>query len=100
MSEQTLIQFRADKELKNEVSRICESLGFDLPTAFRMFMNQVRINRGLPFGVTLPEKDDSVEDIMAVFDSMCANASDVGEMTIDEINAEIAEVRREMKVRR
>ena len=38
MAEQVLIQFRADKELKQEVAEIYETLGMDLPTAFRMFM--------------------------------------------------------------
>lgn len=38
MAEQVLIQFRADKALKQEVTEIYEKLGLDLPTAFRMFM--------------------------------------------------------------
>ena len=38
MTEQVLIQFRADKALKQEVTEIYENLGMDLPTAFRMFM--------------------------------------------------------------
>ena len=36
MADQVLIQFRADKALKQEVAEIYESLGMDLPTAFRM----------------------------------------------------------------
>lgn len=32
MAEQVLIQFRADKELKQEVAEIYERLGMDLPT--------------------------------------------------------------------
>ena len=56
MAEQVLIQFRADKELKQEVADIYEQLGMDLPTAFRMFMVRSRIVRGLPFEATLPEK--------------------------------------------
>ena len=35
---QTLVQFRVDSDLKNEVSEIYSALGMDLPTAFRMFM--------------------------------------------------------------
>ena len=49
MAEQVLIQFRADKELKQEVADIYEQLGMDLSTAFRMFMVRSRILRGLPF---------------------------------------------------
>ena len=52
MAKQVLIQFRADKELKQEVADIYEQLGMDLPTAFRMFMVRSRIVRGLPFEAT------------------------------------------------
>ena len=55
MSEQVLIQFRADKNLKQEVSEIYESLGMDLPTAFRMFMSMSKMVKGIPFSVTIPE---------------------------------------------
>ena len=49
MPEQVLIQFRADKALKQEVTEIYESLGLDLPTAFRMFMSKSKMVKGLPF---------------------------------------------------
>lgn len=55
MTEQVLIQFRADKALKQEVTEIYENLGMDLPTAFRMFMVRSKMVRGLPFEATLPE---------------------------------------------
>ena len=48
MSEQVLIQFRADKELKQDVAEIYESMGLDLPTAFRMFMYRTKAVNGLP----------------------------------------------------
>ncbi|MCI8306520.1 MAG: hypothetical protein HFH14_00585 [Lachnospiraceae bacterium] len=40
MEQQVLIQLRADKALKQEAAEIYESLGMDLPTAFRMFMTR------------------------------------------------------------
>lgn len=49
MAEQVLIQFRADKALKQEVAEIYETLGMDLPTAFRMFMTRSKMVKGLPF---------------------------------------------------
>ena len=55
MAEQVLIQFRADKTLKQEVTAIYEALGMDLPTAFRMFMARSKMVNGLPFEATLPE---------------------------------------------
>lgn len=56
MTEQVLIQFRADKQLKEDVSEIYEALGMDLPTAFRMFMQKSKMVRGIPFDVKLQSK--------------------------------------------
>ena len=55
MAEQSLIQFRVDKNLKQEVADICDALGTDMPTVFRMFMKQIKIARGIPFSTKLPE---------------------------------------------
>ena len=56
MAEQVLIQFRVDRELKQDVSDICEALGIDMPTVFRMCMKQMKITRGIPFSTKLPYK--------------------------------------------
>ena len=40
MAEQVLVQFRVDKDLKQEVADIYEELGMDLPTALRVFMKK------------------------------------------------------------
>lgn len=89
MAEQVLIQFRADKELKKEVAEIYESLGMDLPTAFRMFMKKSKLVRGVPFDVKLPEKSVTRSEALAAFENMRSEAMDLPEMTLDEINNEI-----------
>ncbi len=71
MSEQVLVQFGVDKELKQEVSEIYEELGMDLPTALRMFMKKSKQVRGLPF------------------DALRNEAKGIDDMSLDEINAEI-----------
>ena len=53
MAEQSLIQFKADKELKQRASEICAALGTDLPTVFRMCMKQMEIVNGIPFPIRL-----------------------------------------------
>ena len=97
MSEQVLIQFRADKDLKQEVSEIYESLGMDLPTAFRMFMSMSKMVKGIPFSVTLPEGTITRSAALSAFERMRASSANVPEMTLDEINAEISAVRNEKK---
>ena len=96
MAEQVLIQFRADKTLKQEVADIYEQLGMDLPTAFRMFMKKSKQVRGLPFDAVLPETDVR-EDFRTAFNALREEASDTPEMTLEEINAEISAVRADRK---
>jgi len=95
MAEQALIQFRADKALKQEVTEIYESIGMDLPTAFRMFMVRSKAVRGLPFPAVLTDNTVTRTDALNAFAKMRSQASDVPEMSLDEINAEIAAARAE-----
>lgn len=97
MAEQVLIQFRADKELKQEVDEIYESLGIDLPTAFRMFMTRSKMVKGLPFEAKLPQQTITRTEARNAFYELREQASDVPEMSLDEINAEIEAVRAERK---
>ena len=99
MSEQTLIQFRADKALKQEVTEIYESIGMDLPTAFRMFMVRSKACRGLPFPATLTSNVVTHTEALNAFAYLREQAADVPEMSLDEINAEIAAARAERKAR-
>lgn len=93
MAEQVLMQFRVDKVLKQEVTEIYEALGMDLPTAFRMFMKRSVVERGLPFSATLSEIPIPRERAIQSFRDLRNQAKDIPEMTIDEINDEIAAVR-------
>ena len=97
MAEQVLIQFRADKALKQEVAEIYESLGMDLPTAFRMFMTRSKMVKGLPFEAKLPETTITRVEAKKAFYDLREQASDIEEMSLDEINAEIEAARAERK---
>ena len=96
MAEQVLIQFRADKTLKQEVSEIYEQLGMDLPTAFRMFMKRSKMVHGLPFEAVLPETRTR-EDFRNAFNALRSEAVSLSEMSLDEINTEISASRAERK---
>lgn len=97
MAEQVLIQFRADKALKQEVSEIYEALGMDLPTAFRMFMTRSKMVKGLPFEATLPEATVTRAEAKKAFYDLREQASDIPEMSLEEINHEISAARAERK---
>lgn len=89
----TLVQFRVDENEKAEGALICKQLGFDLSTYFRMCLSRLVQEHGIPFSMKL----DSVETnkgIMAMKRaSKIAEENNISDMSLDEINAEIAAVR-------
>ena len=97
MSEQVLNQFRSDKALRDDCVAIYNALGMDLNTAFRMFMERTRMVRGLPFPAVLPEESMTKERASSILAAARAQAADLPEMTLEEINAEIAAARAERK---
>ena len=97
MAEQALIQFRVDKDLKQEVAEICDALGTDMPTVFRMCMKQIKIIRGIPFPTKLPETVVTRSEAMNAFNQLRQEAAGIPEMSLDEINEEIEAVRAERK---
>lgn len=97
MAEQVLVQARVDKKLKQEVTEIYESLGLDLPTAIRMFFMRSKMVRGIPFETTLPKETVTRSEALGALEEMFEQAKDVPEMSLDEINAEIAQVRANRK---
>lgn len=97
MSEQVLIQFSVDNDLKNEVSEIYDAMGLDLTTAFKMFLMRSKLVRGLPFPTSLPETTITKSEGLEAFYEMRKQAADVPEMTLEEINNEISEVRKERR---
>ena len=100
MAEQVLNQFRCDKSLREDCEAIYETMGMDLNTAFRMFMERTRMVRGLPFPAVLPETRMTRAEAKRVIENIRADAADLPEMTLDEINAEIHAARAERKLKR
>ena len=91
MAEQVLNQFRCEKTLREDCVAIYEALGMDLNTAFRMFMERTRMVRGLPFPAVLPETKMTRGDAQRAIDDLRAEAAELPETTLDEINAARAE---------
>lgn len=99
MAEQVLIQFSADRDLKEICAGIYEKMGIDLNTAFQIFMERTKDVKGFPFSVHLEfsEKKISYSEALVAFHELRKQAKDVPEMSIDEINAEISAVRTEKR---
>jgi addiction module RelB/DinJ family antitoxin len=53
--QQSLIQIRIDRPLKEDVAKIFSSLGIDISTAVRMFLQRCRRVKGIPFALTVQD---------------------------------------------
>jgi len=55
-----IINARVRPELKGDVEQILSKLGISTTQAITMFFEQIKINRGIPFALQLPN-DETVE---------------------------------------
>ena len=91
MANTTLVQLKVDSEIKEDVSRIYENLGLDLPTAIRIFFKNSIAVGGLPFEL----REENAR--WKIYDQVRKSIQDnnVPEISLEEINAEIAETRKQ-----
>lgn len=59
-----VMQVRIDENIKQKADALFDDLGFDTPTAIRMFLAQALKNHGLPFNVK--QSDSTIENIQAI----------------------------------
>jgi DNA-damage-inducible protein J len=52
-----MINARPERELKEEVEKILKSLGLSTTEAINIFFRQVKLRRGLPFPVEIPNEE-------------------------------------------
>lgn len=99
------ISLRFDDQMKKELDEMCDALGMNLTTFFMIYAKKALSERRIPFDLSLPANDKSSngtalrEDGLQTFYEIRRRLADVPEMSLDEINAEIAEVRRERRAR-
>lgn len=92
----TLVQVRIDEDLKNQATAVYDALGIDLSTAVRMFLKRSVMVNGVPFSMILSDSETKAEKAAKALISLNREALKNGtsEMSLDEINAEIEEVRK------
>ena len=92
----TLVQVRIDEDLKNQATAVYDALGIDLSTAVRMFLKRSVMVNGVPFSMILSDSETKTEKAAKALISLNREALKNGtsEMSLDEINAEIEEVRK------
>jgi DNA-damage-inducible protein J len=57
MAKTAIIHARTESKLKTEVERIFKSLGLTTTQAVNLFFRQVKIRKGIPFQVEIPNKE-------------------------------------------
>jgi len=64
MGKTEFIRARIEPELKEEVLSILQTLGLSLTEAITLFFKMIKLNRGLPFEVKIPNEEtmEALED--------------------------------------
>lgn len=91
----SLVQFRTDDASKIKAANICERLGIDLPTYMRMCISRLIQENGIPFSMKLEMGSENRAVAAMKAASRIAEENGISDMTQDEINAEIAEARKQ-----
>lgn len=90
----TLVQFRTEEDSRIKAISICEKLGIDLQTYMRMCISRLIQENGIPFSMKLDDLPENKGLKAMKAASKIAYESGISDMTLDEINAEISEVRK------
>ena len=56
MSKTTMVHARVESDLKTDTEKIFKKLGLSTTEAIAVFFSQVRLRKGLPFEVKIPNK--------------------------------------------
>ena len=56
MAKTAMITARVDPDLKADAEKVLNKLGISTTEAINLFLSQVRLRRGLPFDVKIPNK--------------------------------------------
>lgn len=100
---QTAMTVRIDSKQKALFDSLCEQFGMSANAAINVFVKAVIRTRSIPFYIKAKEaqtEDEVTVKAREAFENMCKTARENNiEMSLDEINAEIREVRRLRKER-
>ena len=99
---QTAMTVRMDNQQKAQLEKLCEQFGMSANTAINIFVKAVIRSKSIPFSIQAKneEEDEVTAKAKAAFQYMCDTARENNiDMSLDEINEEIREVRRLRKER-
>lgn len=82
---------RMDEKLKMELDELCAQFGLNTSTAINLFARAVVRERRIPFEITAAPSDTGLRAFQSL--RRQAKVNRLQEMSLDEINAEIARTR-------
>lgn len=80
-----IINARVKPELKNDVEKILAQLGISTTQAITMFFEQIKLNRGIPFELKLPN-----EETQAAMEDARANR-DLESVDVEQLKARMTQ---------
>ena len=92
---QTSMTLRVDNSLKKNFDTLCEEFGFTTTAAITVFMKTVVRERRIPFEIKAASKEEvNAKGWKAILEmGKQAEDADIQDMSLEEINAIIKEVR-------
>ena len=92
---QSTFSVRMEENLKTQFEGLCDSFGINMNTAFNVFARAVVRERRSPFEICEGKSEVTREGALAAFEAIRAKAikDGVADMSLEEINAEIAKTR-------
>jgi addiction module RelB/DinJ family antitoxin len=96
MMSQTIFSVRMDEQLKKQFDSMCADFGMNASVAFNVFARAVVRERRIPFEIVSAKQEVTRADGMQVFLALReeAKAQGLQDMSLEEINAEINESRK------
>lgn len=98
---QTTLNIRIDEDIKREFDSFCSKVGLNASVAVNMFVKEILRTRELPFIVTDVDtkKREARKRFMQTIEDMQEQSiiNGTNDMTMDEIDDIIAEVRKERR---
>ena len=88
-----LVQFRTEDTEKIKAIRILDRLGLSLPSYLRMCVSRLNHENGIPFSMKIEAENNSGINALKRA-SRIAEEYGIADMSLDEINTEIAEARK------
>lgn len=96
---QATFSIRMDENLKKQFDLLCNDFGMNATTAFNIFARAVVRERKIPFEIAASQSEPTLATGYQAFMALREEArlNDIQDLSLDEINAEIDEVRQARK---